>query len=155
MQKIILRAAGYTRVSMGEQVKGHSLDAQLTHIRAYVSAQGWRLTQVYTDAGISARQGSKRPGFEQMLADARAGQFDVVIVDKIDRFSRHLGSLLTTLDQLNAANVAFVSVQEHLDLTTPWGKLIANSMLLYQQEVRCEPLVLCGPAHYQLKKRNC
>jgi hypothetical protein len=45
-------------------------------------------------------------------------------VDKIDRFSRHLGTLLVALDQLNSANVTFVSVQEHLDLTTPWGKLM-------------------------------
>ncbi len=120
----VLLAAGYTRVSMGEQLKGHSLDAQAAHIQAYVNAHGWRLVEVYTDAGISAKQGSKRPGFEHLLADARAGRFNVVIVDKIDRFSRHLGSLLTALEQLNSANVAFVSVQEHLDLTTPWGKLM-------------------------------
>ncbi|MBN1887062.1 MAG: recombinase family protein [Thermoflexales bacterium] len=124
MQNTILRAAGYTRVSMREQVDGHSLDAQVTHIKAYIAAQGWHLAQVYTDAGISAKKGSQRPAYEQMLTDARTGQFDVVVVDKIDRFSRHLGSLLTALDQLNEAHVAFASVQEHLDLTTPWGKLM-------------------------------
>ncbi|MBN1887651.1 MAG: recombinase family protein [Thermoflexales bacterium] len=119
-----LRAAGYTRVSMREQVDGHSLDAQIAHIKAYVTAQGWHLAQVYTDAGISAKKGSQRPAYEQMLADARANSFDIVVVDKIDRFSRHLSSLLSALDQLNEANVSFVSVQEHLDLTTPWGKLM-------------------------------
>jgi DNA invertase Pin-like site-specific DNA recombinase len=49
MQNNALRAAGYTRVSMREQVDGHSLDAQVTHIKAYITAQGWHLAQVYTD----------------------------------------------------------------------------------------------------------
>ena len=54
----------------------------------------------------------------------RGGKFDVVIVDKIDRFYRHLGGLLATLDQLNSCGVSFASVQEKLDFTTPWGKLM-------------------------------
>jgi len=44
----VLRAAGYRRVSMREQVDGHSLDAQATHIQNYVAAQGWRLIELYT-----------------------------------------------------------------------------------------------------------
>jgi site-specific DNA recombinase len=105
-------------------VDGHSLDAQATHIQNHVAAQGWQLIELYTDAGLSAQKGSPRPAFERMLADAREGRFDVIVVDKIDGFSRHLGTLLVALDQLNSANVTFVSVQEHLDLTTPWGKLM-------------------------------
>ena len=118
------RAVGYRRVSMREQVDGFSLDAQETHIQTYAESQGWQLIQVYTDAGISAKKGSRRPALEQMLKEAREGNFDVVVVDKIDRFYRHLGSLLTALDQLNNAGVAFASVQEKLDFTTPWGKLM-------------------------------
>jgi DNA invertase Pin-like site-specific DNA recombinase len=52
----VLRAAGYRRVSMREQVDGHSLDAQATHIQNYVAAQGWRLIELYTDAGLSAKK---------------------------------------------------------------------------------------------------
>ncbi len=40
------RAAGYRRVSMREQVDGHSLDAQETNIRTYVAAQGWVFTEL-------------------------------------------------------------------------------------------------------------
>ncbi len=59
-----------------------------------------------------------------MLKDAREGKFDVVIVDKIDRFYRHLSGLLSALDQLNSIGVSLASVQDKLDFTTPWGKLI-------------------------------
>ena len=119
-----LRAVGYRRVSSQEQTEGHSLDAQTTHIQNFIQSQGWSLVQLYTDAGISAKKGSHRPAFEQMLKDAQKGQFDVIVVDKIDRFYRHLTGLLTALDQLNGMGVSLASVQEKLDLTTPWGKLM-------------------------------
>jgi site-specific DNA recombinase len=119
-----LRAVGYRRVSSQEQTEGHSLDAQTTHIQNFIQSQGWNLVQLYTDAGISAKKGSHRPAFEQMLKDAQKRQFDVVVVDKIDRFYRHLTGLLTALDQLNGMDVSLASVQEKLDLTTPWGKLM-------------------------------
>jgi site-specific DNA recombinase len=121
---IPMRAAGYIRVSMREQVDGHSLGAQQQHIHDYAAAQDWQVVQIYTDAGISAKKDSRRPALEQLMADAKAGNVDVIIVDKIDRFYRHLAGLLRALDQLHAAEVAFVSVQEKLDFTTPWGKLM-------------------------------
>jgi site-specific DNA recombinase len=124
MQPKVLRAVGYRRVSSQEQTEGHSLDAQTVHIQNYVQSQSWSLGQIYTDAGISAKKGSQRPAFEQLLKDAEQGLFDIVVVDKIDRFYRHLSGLLTTLEQLNNCNVSFASVQEKLDFTTPWGKLM-------------------------------
>jgi DNA invertase Pin-like site-specific DNA recombinase len=124
MLPIPLRAVGYRRVSSQEQTEGYSLDAQTTHIQNFIQSQGWSLVQFYTDAGISAKKGSHRPAFEQMLKDAQKGGFDVIVVDKIDRFYRHLTGLLTALDQLNGMGVSLASVQEKLDLTTPWGKLM-------------------------------
>lgn len=50
----------------------------------------------------------------------------MIIVDKVDRFYRHLGGLLTTLDQLNSYGVSLASVQERIDFTTPWGKLMLS-----------------------------
>ena len=123
MDNISLRAVGYRRVSMREQVDGFSLDAQENNIRKYAEDHGWEVMGVYTDAGISAKRDSERPQLIQLMEDAEARKFDVVIVDKIDRFYRHLGGLLNALDRLKEDNVFFVSVQERLDFTTPWGKL--------------------------------
>ena len=121
--KNIQRAAGYRRVSMREQVDGHSLDAQAVNIQTYAQQQGWEVVEIYTDAGLSAKKDSHRPALERLMADAQAGRFEVIVVDKIDRFYRHLHGLLTALDQLNQAHVGFASVQERLDFTSPWGKL--------------------------------
>ncbi len=123
MAKNVLRAIGYRRVSMREQVDGFSLDAQETNIRQYVQSQGWKFVDLYTDAGISAKKDSHRPSLERLMKDAEAHRFDVIVVDKVDRFYRHLRGLLGALDQLNNWDIAFVSVQERLDFTTVWGKL--------------------------------
>ncbi len=128
MEDAIYKAVGYKRVSMKDQLDGHSLDAQEVHIRMYAESQGWKLVKIYTDAGISAKKGSKRPAFEELLKDAKAGQFDIVIVDKIDRFYRHLGGLLAALEQLNECHVSFASIQEKLDFTTPWGKMMLTML---------------------------
>jgi len=123
MNASVLRAAGYRRVSMREQVDGHSLAAQSNNIQTYAESQGWKLVKIYTDAGISAKKDSHRPALDELMIAAKAGEFDVMIVDKIDRFYRYLNGLLTALDTLNNWNVSFVSVHEKLDFTTPWGKL--------------------------------
>ena len=123
MESQVYRAVGYKRVSMRDQLDGHSLDAQEVHIRTYAESQGWKLVKIYTDAGISAKKGSTRPAFEELIKDAKSGGFDIVVIDKIDRFYRHLSGLLATLEELNEYHVSVVSIQEKLDFTTPWGKL--------------------------------
>ena len=118
------RAVIYLRVSTDEQAaEGHSIDAQRTNTTTFVSARGWTLVGEYVDAGYSAKARARRPAFERLLRDAERGLFDVVVVDKVDRFYRHLRGLLTTLDFFRQHNVTFASVQEQIDLTTPWGKL--------------------------------
>src|ERR1044071_7772396 len=123
MSTLALRAVGYRRVSMREQVDGFSLDAQENNIRQYIATQGWEFVDLYTDAGISAKKDSHRPSLEKLMDDVQRHRFDVVVVDKVDRFYRHLRGLLSALDYLNAKDIAFVSVQERLDFTTVWGKL--------------------------------
>lgn len=119
MTTFSMRAVGYRRVSMREQVDGFSLDAQENNIRKYASERDWKMVHIYTDAGISAKKDSQRPELIRLMEDAKEGKFDVVVVDKIDRFYRHLSGLLNALDQLNSHKVTFVSVQERLDFTTP------------------------------------
>ncbi len=53
------------------------------------------------------------------MARATHRDFDVVVVDAIDRFFRDLSGLLAALQHLRQYQVAFVSITENLDLTTP------------------------------------
>jgi DNA invertase Pin-like site-specific DNA recombinase len=125
-----LRAALYGRVSSEEQVEGYSLDAQDRAGRAHLEAQGWELVRVYRDEGKSARSDdlAKRPQFAAMLADAEAGLFDVIVVHKLDRFSRNLRVTLETLERLERSGVGFVSISEQMDFTTPTGRVMLSTM---------------------------
>src|SRR6202030_2337686 len=57
-------------------------------------------------------------------ADAHKRRFDVVIVWRFDRFARSVSHLLRALETFNALGIAFVSLSEQMDTTTPTGKMI-------------------------------
>ncbi len=120
-----MRAVLYARVSTEEQVEGYSIEAQRRAFRTLCEGRGWTPYREYIEEGKSARTENltKRPVFNQMIADALAGQFDVLVVHKLDRFSRNLRVTLEYFDRLLKAKVAFVSINEQMDFTTPSGKV--------------------------------
>ena len=117
-----MRATLYARVSTEEQTEGYSLDAQVSSFRAYCEAQGWSIVKEYVESGVSGRS-ANRYLFQQMLHEAEAGLFEVVVVHKLDRFSRSLRDTLNHLHRLDTWGVSFVSIVEAFDFTTPHGKL--------------------------------
>ena len=120
------RVALYIRVSTDRQVEeGRSPVSQLDDMKAYCRRRGWEVVATYRDEGLSGRL-SNRPGLQQMLTDARAGKFDIVMVYYISRLYRKLESLLSTMRLLRDCGVGFVSINEDLDFTSKWGKLILN-----------------------------
>lgn len=119
-----MRAALYARVSSEEQVEGYSIDAQRRAFQALCQSRGWQALREYIEEGKSARAENinKRPVFRETLADALAHRYDVLVVHKIDRFSRKLKVTLEYFERLSQAGVGFVSVVEQIDFSTPWGK---------------------------------
>ncbi len=120
-----MRAALYARVSTEEQTEGYSIDAQRRAFQALCQGRGWLPKHEYLEEGKSARTEdmNKRPVFKEMIADALAGKFDVLVVHKLDRFSRNLRITLEYFDKLLKGGVAFVSINEQMDFTTPSGKV--------------------------------
>ena len=112
-----MRAAVYARVSTNDQ----TCENQLAELRRYVAARGWTATE-YVDQGVSGAKDS-RPALDAMLVDGRRRRFDVLVVWRLDRLGRNLKHLITLLDDLNALGVAFVSLGEGIDATTPAGRL--------------------------------
>ncbi len=120
-----MRAALYARVSSEEQVEGYSLDAQRRAFQTLVEGRGWTIYREYLEEGKSARTENigNRPVFKEMVEDALARRFDVLVVHKLDRFSRNLRITLEYFDKLLRAGVTFVSINEQMDFTTPSGKV--------------------------------
>ena len=113
-----MRAALYARVSTVEQEP----ENQLQELRRYIEARGWQRAVEYIDRGVSGAK-DRRPALDQLLADARRRRFDVLVCWRLDRLGRNLKHLIALLDDLHALGVAFVSLAEGIDATTPAGKL--------------------------------
>jgi len=113
-----LLAAVYARVSTTDQ----TVENQRLDLHRYIQARGWDLTKEYLDAGVSGSKES-RPALDAMMKDARRRRFDILVVAKLDRLGRSLKQLVGLLDELQALGIAFVSLGEGIDCTTPAGKL--------------------------------
>ncbi len=128
-----MKAAIYTRVSSAElQLDGYSLDAQGSACRRLAEERGWHVVKLYTDPGVSART-LQRPQFQAMMRDAQAHCFDVVVVHKLDRFSRSVVDLLTALHDLEEAEVTLVSATEQFDFSTPMGQVMLTMLAAFAQ----------------------
>ncbi len=112
-----MRAALYARVSTTDQ----TCENQLLELRRYVIARGWSPAE-YVDEGVSGAK-DRRPALDRLVSDARRRRFDVLVVWRLDRLGRNLRHLILLLDDLQAVGVAFVSLSEGIDATTPAGRL--------------------------------
>ena len=113
-----MRAAIYARVSTLDQEP----ENQLQELRRYVHARSWPAAVEYVDHGVSGAR-DRRPALDRLIKDARRRRVDVLVVWRLDRLGRNLKHLVTLLDELQALGVAFVSLGEGIDCTTPAGRL--------------------------------
>jgi DNA invertase Pin-like site-specific DNA recombinase len=112
------RAALYLRVSTLDQ---HP-ETQLHDLERMAEQRGYEIVQRYTDRITGTR--ARRPGLDQLMADARHGRFDVVLVWACDRIARSVRHFLEVLDELNHLNLEFVSFREQLDTGGPLGRAV-------------------------------
>ena len=112
------RAGLYMRVSSVDQ---HP-ETQFLDLRQMAAQRGYEIVAEFTDkiSGVKAR----RPGLDAMMADARRGRFDVVLVWASDRIARSVKHFLEVLDELNRLNIEFVSFREQIDTGGPLGRAI-------------------------------
>lgn len=114
------RVGVYLRVSTVEQ----SLDSQRTQVIAYVARRGWGQYQTFEDHDSGTKV--SRPALQALLLEARQGRVSTIVCWKLDRLFRSMRHLVTTLNELNELGVEFVSVSDHIDLTTSSGRLMVH-----------------------------
>src|ERR1022692_161518 len=115
-----MRVALYARVST---LNGQHPEMQLSELREYGARRGWQIVGEYVDEGVSGSR-ERRPQLDRLMADAHRRKFDLIAVWKIDRFGRSLKHLVNALADLDSLGVAFVSLRDNIDLSTPSGRLM-------------------------------
>ena len=110
----VIRIAKYVRCSSDEQKKnGYTIGDQLNLIDEFANDNELVAVGEYVDEGLSATlEISKRKALAQLIADAKAGKFDIVIFKCIDRFFRNVGEYYECQKQLRAAGVTWISIEE-------------------------------------------
>jgi DNA invertase Pin-like site-specific DNA recombinase len=145
-----MRAAIYARVSTFDQEP----ENQLQELRRYIEARGWTGTE-FVDRGVSGAK-DKRPALDALLKDAKRRRFDVLVCWRLDRLGRNLRHLVTMLEDLQHVGVAFVSLGEGIDCTTPAGKLqlhILAALAEFERE-RIRERVMAGLQRARLEGRR-
>ncbi|MCT4510010.1 MAG: recombinase family protein [Tepidibacter sp.] len=119
------RLAMYVRVSTEEQaIEGYSIQAQLNKIRQIEELKGNIIVREYIDRGISGKNIENRPELKRLLKDLPSGEFDEVVVWKLNRLSRKQLDLLKIIEEFNKYDIGFRSVTESFDTSTSTGKLM-------------------------------
>jgi DNA invertase Pin-like site-specific DNA recombinase len=121
------RAALYSRVSTYDQ----NPQTQILDLRQMATQRGYEVVAEFTDK-ISGTK-SKRPGLDQMMADARRGRFDVVMTWACDRIARSTRHFLEVLDELSRLKIEFVSFRESIDTAGPLGRAIVVIIVSFRQ----------------------
>lgn len=127
------KAAGVTknergdpcRYSSGSQ-REESIEDQLRECREYADRNGMTVVGSYIDRALSAKT-ADRPEFQRMIKDSAKGLFEIVLVWKLDRFSRDRYDSAHYKHILKKNSVKVVSAKEHIS-EGPEG-IILESML--------------------------
>jgi DNA invertase Pin-like site-specific DNA recombinase len=112
------KAAIYARVSTPDQ----HVETQLYDMRKLAAQRGFEVSREYCDRGISGSK-ARRPGLDAMMADARRGEFSVLLVAAFDRVARSTKNFLEIVDELHDLGIEFISAREAIDTTGPMGRM--------------------------------
>jgi len=146
-----MRAAIYCRVSTLDQ----NPQSQLLDLQQLASQRAFEVVKVYTDHGVSGTR-TRRPALDEMLADARRGRFEVLLIWSCDRIARSTRHLLEVLDELSRLQIQFVSFREALDTSGALGRavtVIIGAIAELERSLIIEP-VRAGMRRAKLEGRH-
>jgi len=135
------RCAIYTRKSVEDDVamEFNSIDAQREAGEAYVASQkgnGWVcLPERYDDYGFSGGN-MERPALKKLLADAKSGLIDIIVIYKIDRLSRSIIDFAELTKKFDQWEVDFIAVTQEINTATSAGRMMLNILITFAQYER-------------------
>ena len=132
----VTRVALYTRVSTDMQASKDegSLDTQEARLRAAVASRAGHaeIVRVFREEGESGKS-LDRPELQALLAGIRAGDFDLLMVTRIDRLSRSLMDFHQVHELMKNRGVQFWSLNESFDTSTAVGRAMLKLVLVFAE----------------------
>lgn len=129
------KVAAYARVSTMKEEQAESFETQMNYFTTFIqSVDHWEFVKVYADEGFSGVSAEKRPGFMQMIADAKEGKIDLILVKSISRFARNSLEAQTYMHLLKEHNVEIRFEREEISSFDPQAEMIFNFLVIIAQE---------------------
>ena len=129
------KVAGYARVSTESEEQENSYEAQVRYFTNFIqNHEGWTFAGMYTDAGISGTGTAHRSGFTQMVQDALAGKFSLIVTKSISRWARNTVDSLTTIRKLKEHGCEVFFEKENIWTMDSKGELLITIMSSLAQE---------------------
>ena len=119
------QAAVYVRVSSEAQAERQTIENQITFALKFCDLQGITITEIYKDDGVTGTLPLQdRPAGLQLLKDAKAGKFKLLLIFKLDRLGRSTRVILNAVHDLDSMGVLVRSMTEPFDTSNPSGKFL-------------------------------
>lgn len=126
-----VRVCIYCRVST---LLGQDVNNQIIPIQNFIQFKNYEVVKIYSDIGLSgSKSKEQRPQLNELVRDAKDGQFSIVLIYALDRLGRDTRHLLNLIAELKHYNVDLVSLRENLDLTTPIGRTVCSILASISQ----------------------
>ncbi len=124
----------YIRVSTEDQVReGFSLGEQEEKLKQLCKYKDYKIHKVYKDAGISAKNMSGRPAFQQMLEDMRAGKINYIVAYKLDRVTRSVRDLEVLISELEEHHCYLVCDRDDVNTSSANGRFFVRMLTVLSQ----------------------
>lgn len=131
----MMRVASYCRVSTDQEDQVNSFESQQRYFQEYIAANpDWELYAIYADEGISGTSTKRRTQFHQMIHDAHAGKFQLILTKEVSRFSRNIVDTLSYTRELKRIGVAVEFVTDHINTMDSDGELRLSIMATLAQD---------------------
>jgi len=128
------RVAAYARVSCAKEAMLHSMSAQVSYFNDYIMKHpDWEYAGVFCDEAITGTK-DNRPGFQKMLAEARAGNIQLIITKSISRFARNTVTVLESVRELKALGVDVFFERQNIYSLSAEGEIMLTILASYAQE---------------------
>ncbi|MFA6849955.1 MAG: recombinase family protein [Selenomonadaceae bacterium] len=136
-----------TKENTGEQIaiysrksrftgKGESIENQIELCKQYIRRRYPNCNDegilIYEDEGFSGKN-MERPEFKKMMAEAREKKFSAIVCYRLDRISRNIGDFAKLIEELDGLEVAFISIKEQFDTSSPMGRAMMYISSVFSQ----------------------
>ena len=129
------KVAVYARVSTEHEAQLSALENQKDWYKPFLAQHPeWQIVRMYVDEGITGTSANKRPQFQQMIKDAEAGEFDLILTREVSRFARNTVDTLQYTRQLKAKGVEVFFINDNIKTFDGDGELRLTIMATLAQD---------------------